>query len=384
MLSLGKGYLEPWLGHLSSTLPYLTLGIGFLLGLRFHRSRLAFAVLLLILSDRTLYYFGPGGQAATGFEIEIINIVAVLLPLNLGILCLVKERGLLNIYGFLHLCFIAVQPLLFYNLLHSSYSYLLDLGLNIIPFSLPYMGDVPQLVLLAYTTVLLFFLFLSLTRKDPGIRGLFWALLSCGVSLYELFNGKANFFFFSIAGVIIILALLETVYSMAYHDDLTGLPARRSLNTFMQGLGRNYTVAMLDIDFFKKFNDRYGHDVGDQVLCMVAAHINRVSGGGKPFRYGGEEFTIIFPGKSRAEARPFLEKLRKSIAESRFKIRGKNRPKKIPKTKRKVNNPKTVSVTISIGAAAPINGFANPAEVIKEADKALYQAKKKGRNCTVC
>lgn len=140
---------------------------------------------------------------------------------------------------------------------------------------------------------------------------------------------------------------------------------------------------MLDIDFFKRFNDRYGHDVGDQVLCMVASHLDRVGGGGKPYRYGGEEFTIIFPNKSKKEARPFLESLRESIAGAQFKVRGKKRPRKAPKKKTRAKNPKTVSITISIGAAEPGRDLSKPAEVMKAADKALYRAKRKGRNCTV-
>jgi diguanylate cyclase (GGDEF)-like protein len=177
--------------------------------------------------------------------------------------------------------------------------------------------------------------------------------------------------------------VIETAYAMAYHDELTGLPARRSLNNTLQSLGRSYAIAMLDIDFFKKFNDRYGHDVGDQVLCMVASHINRVSGGGKPFRYGGEEFTIVFPGKSKNDVIPYLENLRESIAGAQFGLRGKNRPKKTPKKKKSKRNPKTVSVTISIGVAEPGRNFSKPAEVMKGADLALYRAKKKGRNCVV-
>ncbi len=125
--------------------------------------------------------------------------------------------------------------------------------------------------------------------------------------------------------------MIEAAYAMAHHDELTGLLARRSLNRSLQNLGKHYTIAMLDIDFSKKFNDRYGHDVGDQVLCMVASHINKVGGSGKSFRYGGEEFTVVFPGKSKKEARLFLENLRESIASARFKMRGNNRPKKTRK-----------------------------------------------------
>ena len=116
---------------------------------------------------------------------------------------------------------------------------------------------------------------------------------------------------------------------------------------------------------------------------MVASHINKVGGGGKPFRYGGEEFTVVFPGKSKKEARPFLESLRESIACAHFNVRGKNRVKTTPKKKRRAKNPQGVSVTISIGAAEPGRNLSKPDEVIKAADKALYRAKKKGRNCTV-
>jgi diguanylate cyclase (GGDEF)-like protein len=169
---------------------------------------------------------------------------------------------------------------------------------------------------------------------------------------------------------------------MAFHDELTGLPARRALNTALHGLGRHYVIAMLDIDFFKKFNDRFGHNVGDQVLCMVAAHLRRVGGGGRPYRYGGEEFTILFAGKSKEDAIPHLENLRQSIEASQFALRGKNRPKKPPKKLKKIKaQPKTVSVTISIGVAEPDKNHSRPVSVMKVADQALYRAKNRGRNC---
>ena len=169
---------------------------------------------------------------------------------------------------------------------------------------------------------------------------------------------------------------------MAFQDELTGLPARRALNAALHGVGRCYAVAMIDIDFFKKFNDRFGHDVGDQVLCMVASHLRRISGGGKPYRYGGEEFTILFPGKSKKDVIPHLEVVRQAIADAKFGLRGKNRPTKPPKNFNKPGTqPKTVSVTISIGVAEPDRSRPKPTDVMKAADKALYRAKKRGRNC---
>jgi len=141
-------------------------------------------------------------------------------------------------------------------------------------------------------------------------------------------------------------------------------------------LSGKYSVAMVDIDFFKKFNDTYGHDVGDQVLKMVAQVMKGVNGGGKPFRYGGEEFTIIFPGKSVNEAMSYLEELREKIEKSPFSQKDKNKNKK----KRKTNG-KILHVTVSMGVAEKNDKNKKSDEVLTAADKALYRAKKKGRNC---
>jgi diguanylate cyclase (GGDEF)-like protein len=183
------------------------------------------------------------------------------------------------------------------------------------------------------------------------------------------------------------LSVVQDSYHMAYRDELSGLPGRRALNEALPGLGRHYTVAMLDVDHFKRFNTRYGHDVGDQVLKMVAARMMRVGGGGRPFRYGGEEFTVIFPRKSADEAIPHLEALRQSIAASRLVLRGADRPSQA-KQGREMRGSKRggngVAVTISIGVAQRDEQHKTPEAVVKAADQALYRAKNKGRNQTSC
>ena len=104
-------------------------------------------------------------------------------------------------------------------------------------------------------------------------------------------------------------------YGLAYRDELTGLPSRRALNQLGLSLGNRYTVAMMDIDHFKQFNDTYGHDVGDQVLQWVGTQLTKLRGGGRVFRYGGEEFTLVFPRKKLEQTLERLETLRHSIAE---------------------------------------------------------------------
>jgi diguanylate cyclase (GGDEF)-like protein len=185
--------------------------------------------------------------------------------------------------------------------------------------------------------------------------------------------------YFANAGLVLVVAAVESAYVMAYHDELTGLPARRALNEALQRVDGTYTMAMVDVDHFKKFNDTHGHDVGDQVLRMVAERLGSVAGGGRAFRYGGEEFAVLFAGKSCGESIPHLETLRKAVAGATFTIRGKDRAKKKPESRGRGGGAGKVTVTVSIGAAQA-RGAALPDDVVKAADRALYRAKEGGRN----
>jgi diguanylate cyclase (GGDEF)-like protein len=190
--------------------------------------------------------------------------------------------------------------------------------------------------------------------------------------------------YFATGGLILSIAVLETSYAMAYHDELTQLPSRRALNEALLKMGETYTVAMVDVDHFKQFNDQYGHETGDQVLQMIASRISDVTGGGKAFRYGGEEFAVIFPNKLLNDAYPSLESLRKSVEKSDFMVRTQDRRRaKVTKRKRRKSHPakKRVTVTVSIGAAAVAGQQVNIDDAMRAADKALYRAKSKGRNC---
>ncbi len=175
-----------------------------------------------------------------------------------------------------------------------------------------------------------------------------------------------------------LITVLQESWRMAYLDELTQLPGRRALREKLQSLVGVYTLAMVDVDFFKKFNDKYGHDTGDDVLRMIAAQLQKVSGGGMSYRYGGEEFTVVFANKSVDHAQEHLEKLRENIANTAFIVN--RRTGKPQSTTRKKNK---VTITVSIGACDSIE-VSHSDEVLKKADAALYKAKKKGRNCVVC
>ncbi|MCQ6257572.1 GGDEF domain-containing protein [Pseudomonas sp. Q11] len=212
-----------------------------------------------------------------------------------------------------------------------------------------------------------------------GLLGVFWMLPKTFILPFTL-NIMCSQVMLMIAA-----AVAHEAYQMAFRDELTGLPGRRALNERMQRLGRNYVLAMSDVDHFKKFNDTHGHDVGDQVLRLVASKLSKISGGGRAYRYGGEEFALVFAGKTIEECMPHLEVIRESIANYSIQLRNPDsRPQddQQGRQRRAGAGASCVSVTVSIGVAERIEQR-TPEEVLKSADQALYNAKGAGRNCVI-
>ena len=115
-----------------------------------------------------------------------------------------------------------------------------------------------------------------------------------------------------------LVLAIATVFMLGARTARDVARARGSLNEALVNLGKRYAIAMIDIDRFKKFNDKYVHKTGDQVLKMVASKLKELTGGAKVFRYGGEEFTAIFAGKAAQEAVPHLDTYRKIIESTPF------------------------------------------------------------------
>ncbi|MFD2640480.1 GGDEF domain-containing protein [Pseudomonas japonica] len=213
-----------------------------------------------------------------------------------------------------------------------------------------------------------------------GLIGIFWMLPQTFILPFTL-NIMCSQVMLMIAA-----AVSHEAYQMAFRDELTGLPGRRALNERMQRLGRNYVLAMTDVDHFKKFNDTHGHDVGDQVLRLVASKLSKVTGGGRAYRYGGEEFALVFAGKTIEECIPHLEAVREMIANYAIQLRNQeSRPQddQQGRQRRGSTGANSVSVTVSIGACERQPEHRSPDEVLKSADQALYSAKGAGRNCVM-
>lgn len=368
-------YLLP----LMQILPWLLAVGGVVLAWRFNRTALLFALFVLLLSDVVLRSYGLP-SAANGAVVR--NALVVLLPLNLWGFALIKERGLFTPRGWLRLGLIALQIALVF---------LFSLGGQDGParFLFKRFLDIEvldglrlyQMAVGAWLLAGLALLGRYWRQPTALTSGFFWAMLSSFVAVTRFDPGRGESFFICVAGLIIVAGVIESSHALAYRDELTGLPGRRALNEDLLKIGRVYSLAMVDIDHFKRFNDTYGHATGDQVLKMVAAKLARVGGGGRSYRYGGEEFTILFPGRPLNEVREHLETLRKTVADDAFMLRSGLRSKrKVGKpAKRK---PQQASVTISLGAAEHDGQSAE--DLIKLADKNLYKAKQLGRNRLCC
>jgi diguanylate cyclase (GGDEF)-like protein len=215
---------------------------------------------------------------------------------------------------------------------------------------------------------------------DVGIAS---ALVAFFLACWWMESARVFSAFIAAAGVMLLVAVLQESHRLAFRDELTNLPSRRALEERLAELGPSYAIAMIDVDHFKQFNDAHGHHVGDQVLKLVAARLARIEGGGQSYRYGGEEFCVLFPERALAEAMPHLEKLRKDIEDYRIAVRGGDRPKarEAGSRLRAARPPeKTLSVTVSIGVAERDDTLIRPMLVIRAADEALYRAKRAGRN----
>jgi diguanylate cyclase (GGDEF)-like protein len=363
--------------------PYLVSVLGIFLSIHFHRGRPFIAILLL----GTFCWISRTYLSEQQIEFtlnKLYQAIILLIPFNMALVAAMKERGVFTAAARVRYSFLAVQ--FFIAFWFFKYNFIFSLPVLAANLGLPDMLA-PNLLTQPSLLIGLFSLIViglfAIFRQTLIDASLFGALIAFLIAANRT-NSPHIFTLFTTTGVsILTLGVIRDSYNMAFKDELTGLPSRRSLNESLNGLGSRYALAMLDVDHFKKFNDSYGHDVGDQVLKAVAHLMMGVGGGGKPFRYGGEEFTILFPGKSSKEAIPELEKVRKAIAEYKLSIRSPERPKdKNNGAKQRNNGTKssTVSVTISIGVAERGEALPTSQYVLKAADKALYKAKNLGRN----
>ena len=401
-LSLWLGpTLPPSLAGLKEAGAYFVLLAGAGMSLWFNRGRAFVATVSLLLAYAGYRYaldFGADSFAARA----VYTAAVVLVPLNILVALLLPERGV-SYHGDYRWLFIVAGEILLVAWIASSgrsalsgaaWQEMLEHWLLRLPqarsLAVSILG---RLLFSAAFSAAVWRAWLPHFPKPGGLVspigvGQAGALVAFFIACEWAANEAVFGVFTAAAGAILVVAMLQESHRLAFNDELTGLPGRRALQEAMAGLGPRYVLAMGDVDHFKSFNDTHGHDIGDQVLKLVAARLAEVEGGGRAFRYGGEEFTVLFAAATLREALPHLEAIRASVEGYRMAMRGEDRPKekdkgeklRAPEREEMQAPEKMLSVTLSIGAAEPGGDATTPIQVLKAADEALYRAKRGGRN----
>jgi diguanylate cyclase (GGDEF)-like protein len=392
LLLASRAVLPTYLSGLKVHGPYLILLSGLLLSLAFRRGRAFFVLFSFALAYFAFVHFLQYGNhlehGNAGFVSQtVFAALCIFVPFNLAIFTLLRERGALNAPGLRRLSLPLIEVGAIAAILLSDAVEFTD-ALYVPFFQSLWLASVhiPQLGIL-FTVVAVVVAVVCAVMRGSVIDAAFAAAAaSFALACNGLPSPGAFIWFCTIAAMIVTLAVLQDSHRMAFYDELTGLPGRRALNERLESLDGGFTLAMVDIDHFKVFNDTWGHDVGDQVLKLVAARLRRVGGGGTAYRYGGEEFAILYAGRRRTSVIQHLESMRKSIDDYKVMLRDSGRPQHATLGKAAPVAAATnrwISVTVSIGVAERTDRAETPDRVLEASDKALYRAKAEGRNRVV-
>jgi len=363
-------------------LPFVLFAITIVLANAFKQSRIAMVASALAVSYWVIQE-RLQSPLSSGTTILELSLLAALLPIALIFVYSYKDSSLFTRTFGLYLFKIAMLLLWSYLILTYFYEGGFENINDTFLFVLPQVSKLPFILVVFLTAMVLIFAICVLNRNSIIDVVLYSATLLSATTFVFFDVTYISSTLFSLAGVLLLVYLLSASYELAFMDTLTEIPGRLALESDLKHLGRKYTIAMLDIDHFKSFNDTYGHDTGDDVLKLVATKLEHVGGRAKVYRYGGEEFTVLFKGKLADDTRDHLELLRASIENYNMVLRNQDARPKDDKVGSKSRGAKKkqeyVNVTISIGVADSTESN-KVSEVMKAADNALYKAKKAGRN----
>jgi diguanylate cyclase (GGDEF)-like protein len=354
------------------TLPYIFALIAIIMSVWYQNSNTFYLVCFILLA----YIFMNASYSKPQILRDVVTMTSILVPINTVWLAFSKERGITSNYGR------NKAIIIFGQIIWIIISMIGKSG------SQPINGVSESVIGVKAPAIVLYVLSIAVVLSSYILRKQYMnliyilVLIMSFISLHFASRPALVSIFTSAAFCIIVIALLDLSYSLVFYDALTGVLSRRALEQEFLRLGSNYAMAMVDLDHFKKINDNFGHDVGDEVLKMVASVMTKNAGNGKVFRYGGEEFVVLFSGNPYNDIIFQLEKMRKAIERRPFIIRAEDRPKERPEKIRSgaSKGRGSINITVSIGVAQKNDTLRTCQDVIKKADEALYKSKSSGRN----
>ena len=344
--------------------PLLVFAGGALLGIVTGRGRLVFGLMVLALTMAALINFG----SHTTFRA-----VALLLPLNLGVIAWLGETRALSVRGASWLGVILLQAAVvgLVEFLHpAALGASLDRPLLAVD-ARPWIS-LPQLAIFAFAAMLGAHVARSVRGRRPLPAGAVWALVASFLALDTAGSGGPADLHFATAGMLLALGTVLEAPPVVHLDDVTGLPASLELNKMLRRLPRHYALSCVAIDEFTTYRDEHG---------PAAAALTRIRGGGRVFYLMRErEFVVVFRRTSVQAASRHLDAVRRAVEAATLDVSVHKQPGGKTPGKAPVVVERTVAATISAGVAEPPSRGADPFNVLRAAERALENARRSGMN----
>jgi diguanylate cyclase (GGDEF)-like protein len=309
-------------------------------------------------------------------------LIGPLIALNFIIVTILPEKGIQNKNG-IHLLLLMSFELMFLiwivNLtpeLFLKYLYYPYFVSEIFDLSPMYQSSI-------IINVIVFFILLikAILKQQVVFTGYLGAFISIVLAQHFINTPITSMVYFSVACLILIMAISLNSYRLSKIDIITELPSLRSFKGQLKKLDDHFCIALVDIDEFKEMTDEYGQDVCDQILRMIASRSLLLGRKGFPYRYGDQEFALIFYDMQLHEANKYLATLCDSIANEPFMLRSSKRPffkpNFTPSLGQSARNSKykSIPISVSVGIAEKKPHHNNASDVLTTAREALDRAK---------
>ena len=362
-----------WLAGTAGVYTPVVYGAGLLLAWRYGRSRAAAVLFGLLMMDVLLRPSSATLEPGVG---SVWDASGVLFLILLPVVAAMKDRGVISPRGLVQVAIIpaglagglmvwAVRP-----------EFLSWTWQDIFPWDLFGLSDA---ALALGLVALLVTGGLSGWRGHRLDKGFFWVAVALVLALRGGPDSLESTIYLTMAGLMLIVNVLEKSYALSLHDNVTHLPARRALRRDIGLMKSSYALALVSIDDFKTLHDRYGRDASDRVIRKIANNLRKASA--SAFRYSGGDFALIFAGKGRNEVLGDLETLRADIEDFQFSLHpkaaanGKGGAVRLPSARW------SMTVTVGVAERGEKQGWsARYGAIVKAARAALNRGRKAGGN----